>query len=153
MKPIQYWCSLNTNYQSLFYNNQCPGSGLDPYSIRLVDLGLDLDSGSGSRRAKMTHKNRKKLRKLIFWSAGYGSLLRAEGISCSLDIRYGGLGISKKRFLFLKMYKKFVFLNFAHRNPKMLFPDPESINPVLCPRTPLFLSSFFSQDSRNQSNF
>ncbi len=41
--------------------------------------------GSGSRRAKMTHKHIKKLIFFIFWSAGC-SLLRAEVFSCSLDI-------------------------------------------------------------------
>ncbi len=39
-------------------DNQCFGSGLDPDSIRSVDP----DSESGSRRAKTTHQNRKKLR-------------------------------------------------------------------------------------------
>ncbi len=39
----------------------------------------------GSRRAKITHKNRKKLINLIFWTAGC-SLLRAEGVSCSLEV-------------------------------------------------------------------
>jgi hypothetical protein len=34
------------------------GSGLDPNSIKSVDLDPDLESGSGSRRAKMIHKNR-----------------------------------------------------------------------------------------------
>jgi hypothetical protein len=34
----------------------------DPDSIR----SMDMDSGSGSWRAKMTHKNRKKLRKFMF---------------------------------------------------------------------------------------
>ncbi len=36
---------------------------LDLDSIRTVDQ--DPESGSGSRRAKMTHKNRKKFRKFI----------------------------------------------------------------------------------------
>jgi hypothetical protein len=54
-------------------------------------------SGSGSRRAKMTHKNRKKYRIFMFWSAGC-SLLRAEDFSCSLGVLYGGLGISKKQY-------------------------------------------------------
>jgi hypothetical protein len=37
------------------------GSGLDPYSIGPVDPDpyLESGSGSGSRRAKMTHKSRK----------------------------------------------------------------------------------------------
>jgi hypothetical protein len=51
-------------------------------------------SGSGSRRAKMTHKNRKKYRIFMFRNAGC-SLLRAEGVSCSLGVLYGGLGIGK----------------------------------------------------------
>jgi hypothetical protein len=48
--------------------------GVDPDSIRPVNP--DLESGSGSRRAKMTHKIEK--------SAG-SSLLRAKGFSCRLD--------------------------------------------------------------------
>jgi hypothetical protein len=35
------------------------GSGLDPYSIGPVDPDPYSESGSGSRRAKMTHKRRK----------------------------------------------------------------------------------------------
>ncbi len=38
------------------------GSGFDPDSIRLVDPDPYLESGSGSRRAKMTHKSRQKFR-------------------------------------------------------------------------------------------
>ncbi len=63
-----------------------------------VDPDLDAESGSGSRRAKMTHKNRKKLRNFMFWSA-WCSLLRAEGFSCSLEVLYRGVGISKWQFL------------------------------------------------------
>jgi hypothetical protein len=51
-------------------------------------------AASGSRRAKMAHKNRKKYRIFMFWSAGR-SLLRAEGFSCSLGVLYGGLGKGK----------------------------------------------------------
>jgi hypothetical protein len=98
------------------------------------------ESGSGSRRAKMTHKNRKKYRNFMFWSAGC-SLLRAEGFSCSLGVLYGGLGISKLEFLIKKIKIKFpsvYFFNFSSSNPgsgsgirnpdpqleKMLYPDP-----------------------------
>ncbi len=49
------------------------------------NLVPDSQSGSGSRRAKMTNKHRKKLINFIVWSAGC-SLLRAEGFFCSLDI-------------------------------------------------------------------
>jgi hypothetical protein len=54
---------------------------LDPYSIRSVDQYSDSESGSRSRRAKMTHKSRKKGRNFMF-CAGC-SLLRAEGFFCT----------------------------------------------------------------------
>ncbi len=50
------------------------GSGLDPYSIGLVDP--DPYSESGFRRAKMTHKSRKKFVKvhvLKCWMASFES--------------------------------------------------------------------------------
>ncbi len=67
--------------------------------------------GSGSRRATMTHKNRKKSRIFIFLSTGC-SLLKAEGFSCSLGVLYGGLGISKLQFLIKKIEIKFPSINF-----------------------------------------
>jgi hypothetical protein len=73
------------------------GSGSDPDSIRSVDSGPDpnSESGSGSRRAKMTHKSRQKIKKFqVFGSAGC-SLLKAEGFFCNLGVLYGGLGIGK----------------------------------------------------------
>jgi hypothetical protein len=77
----------NTGYR---YNVTIePVSVVDPDSTGTLDPYSDPDSqsrsGSGSRRAKMIHKHKKK-------SAGC-SLLRAEGFSCSLDVLYGGLGI------------------------------------------------------------
>jgi hypothetical protein len=51
-------------------------------------------SESGSKRAKMTHKSRKKIRNLMFLSAGC-SLLRAEGFFCNLDVLYRDLEIGK----------------------------------------------------------
>jgi hypothetical protein len=68
-------------------------------------------SGSGSRRANMTHKNRKKSRIFMFLSTGC-SLLRAEGFSCSLGALYGGLLISKLQFLIKKIEIKFPAINF-----------------------------------------
>ncbi len=41
----------------------------------------------------------------MFCSAGC-SPLRADGISCSLCVLYGGLGISKLQFSIQKIYKK-----------------------------------------------
>jgi hypothetical protein len=61
----------------------------DPDSIRSVDP----DSGSGSRRAKMTHKSNFFLN-FMFLSVGW-PLLRAEGFFLNLDVLYGGLGIGK----------------------------------------------------------
>ncbi len=52
----------------------------------------------GKCSAKLTHINRKKLISFVFESAGC-SPLRAEGFSCSLDVLYGGQGISKLKFL------------------------------------------------------
>ena len=60
---------------------------------------------SGSRRAKITHTNRKKLIYSIFWSAGC-SFFRAEGFSCSLEVFYEGLGISKLQFMIKNRYEK-----------------------------------------------
>ncbi len=70
---------------------------------------------SGSRRAKMTHnghKNKKKLRKFMFWSAE-SSILRAENF-CRLDVFYGGLGISKLQSLIKKMSNVFSPVNFSN---------------------------------------
>ncbi len=51
----------NVNPKSCVCFFQCFGSGLDPDSIRLVDPYPYSESVTGSRRAKMTHKNRKKI--------------------------------------------------------------------------------------------
>jgi hypothetical protein len=63
----------------------------DPDSIGSVDPDPESESGSWSRRAKMTHKSRQKFVK-VHVSVGW-PLLRAEGFFCNLDILYGGLGI------------------------------------------------------------
>jgi hypothetical protein len=84
--------------------NQGCGSGsqLDPDSIGSVDSDPYTESGSGSRRAKITHKSRKYLRNFMFWSAGC-SFLRPEGFFCNLDVLYGGLGMGKLLFLIKKI--------------------------------------------------
>ncbi len=51
--------------------NQGFGYGLDPCSIGPVDPDPYSESGSGSRRAKMTHKSRKKLVKVYVLSVGW----------------------------------------------------------------------------------
>jgi hypothetical protein len=77
----------------------------------LLDPDPHSNCGPGSRRAKMTHKNRKKFRIFMFLSTG-GSLLRAEGFSCSLGVLYEGLGISKLQFLIKKIEIKFPAINY-----------------------------------------
>jgi hypothetical protein len=60
-------------------------------------------SGSGSKRAKMTHNNRKKIINFMFSSVEC-SLLRLK--ACSLDVLYEGLGIEpegKLQFLIKKI--------------------------------------------------
>jgi hypothetical protein len=64
----------------------------DPDLIRSVDP--DTESGSGSRRAKMSHKNGKNLEISCFELLDF-LFLSAEGFFCSLDFLYGGLGIVK----------------------------------------------------------
>ncbi len=62
-------------------------------SIRSEDPDPHPESRSGSRRANIIPKNRKKLRIFMFWSAKYSILMAGEGFSCSLDVLYEGLGI------------------------------------------------------------
>jgi hypothetical protein len=79
--------------------NQCFGSGLDP-----IQSGPRIRSRVGIRIQKgknVQQKNKKKLRTYMFSSAGC-SLSRAEGF-CSLDVLYGGPGISKLQFLIKKI--------------------------------------------------
>jgi hypothetical protein len=58
-----------------------------------VDPDPDSESGSGFRRAKMTH-TKKNLKNSCFASVGW-PLLRAEGFFSNLDVLYGGLRIGK----------------------------------------------------------
>jgi hypothetical protein len=53
-----------------------------------------VDPGSGSRRAKMTNKSRKKLRNFMFKVLDV-LFLRAEVFFCNLDVLNGGQGIGK----------------------------------------------------------
>jgi hypothetical protein len=59
--------------------------------------------------------------------------LRAEGFSCSLNVLYGSLGISKLQFLikkrYIKNFKLYFFLQFLVI--KTLDPDPY-LNPNPC---------------------
>jgi hypothetical protein len=83
-------------------------------------------SGSGSRRAKMTHKKRKKVRNFIFSIAGC-FLLRFEGFFCSIGVLYRGLGISKLQFLIKKIEIKFPARHFfSILGHQILDPDPGS---------------------------
>ncbi len=107
--------------------------------------------GSGSRRAKITHINRKK--KIMFYSAGC-SLFWAECFSCSLDVLYGGLGISKlhdqKNIKFFPNFCSCKPRIWIGIQPKMLDPDPDpdSMNPDpgkrCCTLHAIFMAGFVS---------
>ncbi len=77
----------------------------------------------------MTHKNRKKLINFIFCSVGC-FLLRAEGLTCSLDVLCGGLRISKLQFLIKKIsvFSAVLFFSiFGHQNRGSgLDPEPDT---------------------------
>ncbi len=90
--PMYRYSQCETVWVRLHSYLQCFGFASDPDSS--VDPYPDPNSeyGSGSRRAKITHKSRKKLRNFKFKSAGC-SLLKAEDFFCSLGILNGGLGI------------------------------------------------------------
>ncbi len=88
-------------------------------------LDPDPNSRFGSRRGKFSLKNRKKLINFIFWSAGC-SLLLAEGFSCSLNVLYGGLRISKLQFLIKKRLFSYIFFQFPDLL-ELLDPDPHWI--------------------------
>jgi hypothetical protein len=80
---------------------------LPVFRIR-IGSGFNQVSGSrfwiwirGSRGTKMTRKDRKKVKKFHVvkcWMFSFD-----EGFSCSLDVLYGGLGISKLQFLIKKI--------------------------------------------------
>ncbi len=118
------------------------------FRIRIwIGSGFDQVSGSGLRNpdsdpwGQKWPTNIEIVKKFHVWSAGC-SLLRTEDSSCSLEILYGGLGISKFKFLIKKISNFFscgifpIFFLLKHWiririgiQPKMLDPNPESINP------------------------
>ncbi len=79
------------------------------------------------KRARLTHKNRKKLRNFMFWSAEC-SLVRTEGFSIGLDVLCGGIGISKLQFK--KKYQIFLQLS--------IFFKFWSLKPWIRIRSPVF---------------
>jgi hypothetical protein len=83
--------------QVQFSFRQCCGSGFNVSGSR-----------SGSRRAKITHKNKnKKSRNFMFERLGDVNKFHvfggAEGFSCNLNFLYGGVGMSKLQFLIQKI--------------------------------------------------
>ena len=119
----------------LLYNSDAIGAR-GPGLVMIHPHTVDQCCGSGSawilvgwiriQEGKMTHKNRKKSRIFMFLSTGC-SLLRAEGFSCSLGLLYGGLGISKLKFLIKKIEIKFPAINFfSILGHQTLDPDPGS---------------------------
>jgi hypothetical protein len=80
---------------------QCSGSGVLIFSIdsgsTRVGPGLQC-SRSGSRRANVNHKNRKKVNNFMLWRAVCSLLVRTEDFTCSLDVLHEGLGINLLQF-------------------------------------------------------
>ncbi len=120
---------------TIFSILRCSVVDPDPDCIR-----IQWGPGSGSRRAKMTHKHRKKLINLIFFEVLDVPFLRVEleGFSCSLDVLYG--------FFYQKKIFGCFCLIFSHQNPGSgftwnvdpdLYPDPE-----LCLQAHKQLNSF-----------
>ncbi len=81
--------------------------------------------GSGSKKAKMTHKYRRKERIFMFWIAGC-SLLRVEVFSSRLCVLYGGNFWSKKCKKKFSSCKFFKFWVIKTLDPELdLDPDPK----------------------------
>ncbi len=119
------WCAgpwvLDSRWSDSSLPVHCCGSGSERIRIHFGRLDLDPDPhweyGSGSRRAKINHKSEENS---CFWSARC-SLMRYEDLfSCSFDVLYGGLGISKLHF-FIEKIKFFssckFFPNFRSSKP------------------------------------
>jgi hypothetical protein len=101
-------------FYSLYNQGFGSGSGLDPYSIGPVDPDPYSESGSGSRRAKITHKSRKNSCFEVLDG------LFCELQACNLDILYRGLGIGKLQFLIKKKliyFQLLFFFNFWSLKP------------------------------------
>ncbi len=71
------------------------------------------------------------MNKLNFYKSPGCSLLWAEGFSCSMDVLYRDLGISKLQFLIKKdnIFSCCIFFNFLELEQDSLdILDPDSIN-------------------------
>ncbi len=79
----------------------------------------------------MAHKNRKKGNKFNFTGC---SLLTAEGCSCSLDVLYGGQGISKLQFLINKRKTNISAVIFFLKVLVIKTLDPDWIRIRICVR-------------------
>ncbi len=117
-----------------YYNsfNQCCGSGTAPLRIHFGRLDPDphrsaLEYGFGSRRA--TKWPTKKVKK--FFLKCWCFLLREEDFSCSLDVLYGSLAISKLQFILSKKKNLYCSCKFfpifwlSAMTKKILDPDPQ----------------------------
>ncbi len=104
-------------------------SQLDPDSSGSADPDpYSPPPGSGSRRAKITH--RIKISEIsCFEVLDVLFFERAEGFFCNLDVLNGGLGIGKLQFLKKKKWNFFSAVNFFQflviKTPSGLDPDPD----------------------------
>ncbi len=115
---------------------QCtPGIVWHPHWYQKIVFRIRIRIWSGFNQVSMEKLPTKIAKKKEFHGLKcWCSLLRAEGFSCSLDVLYEGLGISKLQFLsknihFIQLYMSPVF---GHQNPELDLdpdPDPDSMNP------------------------
>ncbi len=93
--PDPNFCCIYTVLQVRFWNifeQNVTTVAKSTFEQWTQGLRIRIPIGSGSRRAKMTQKSRKRFYKIMFWSVVW-PLLRVEGFFCNLDVLYGGLGI------------------------------------------------------------
>ncbi len=96
------------------------------YRSRVVDPDPHWfwSAGSGSRREKITRKNRRRKK---FMLVNRCFILRAEGFSCSLDVLLGNIFLFKTIFQQEKIYNVWSQKSWIQIRPhwsKMLDPDP-----------------------------
>ncbi len=112
------YCSVQTSL--LYYMNLTVKTIVadpDPHSIWSAGSG----SALGIRiRIQEGQNYPQKWKKFMFWSARCSLLRDDEDFCCSLDVLYGGLGISKLQFLIKKIFFLFsckFFQICGHQNP------------------------------------
>jgi hypothetical protein len=101
------WCARKKSHALVQFRF---GSRLNRDLVRSVDPDPESERIQIQECKNDTHKKGKKFHVL---KCGC-SLLRAEGFSCSLEVLYGGLGISKLEFSNKKVKLTILTVNFPN---------------------------------------